>query len=104
TWDCHIVRGIAKHHVGAFGAQNLPVALAGKRISTQDAMLAKEPKATRWGHWGGLSVNRDPFVFLIKPPPVQMKIDLPHLEAADLEIDLRGNLQNLGEFEGECVA
>src|SRR5262249_45024913 len=89
TRACHIVRGIAKHHAGVVGSQSLPVALGGKGIATQDAMLAKEPKVTRSSHWGGRSVNRDPFVFLIEPAPVQMKIDLPHREAADLEIDLR---------------
>jgi FAD binding domain len=35
---------------------------------------------------------------------VQKKIDLAHLEANDLEIDLRCKFQNLGEFEGELLA
>jgi hypothetical protein len=104
TRDCHIVRGIGKYHLGAFGAQNLPVALGDKRISTQDAVFTKEPKIARPSNWHSFGVNFDPFVFLVEAQTVQMKIDLAHLKAADLEIDLRCKLQNLGEFEGECIA
>ena len=64
-------------------------------------MLAKKPKVPRPSHRRSPSVNLRQLVFLIEAATVQKKIDLTHLEATDLEIDLWCKFQNLGEFEGE---
>ena len=67
-------------------------------------MLAKKPKVARPSHRCSRSVNLRQLVFLSEAATVQKKIDLAHLEANDLEIDLRCKFQNLGEFEGELLA
>src|ERR1700730_6086149 len=53
----------------------------------QDAMLAKKPEVARPSHRRSPGVNLRQRVFLIEAATVQIKIDLAHLEATDLEID-----------------
>ena len=82
----------------------LGIALGLQRVAAKQAMLAKDPKVARAAHRRGASVDRRQFVFLLEAVAVQQNVDLAHLEAADLEIDLRCKFQEFGELEGKRLA
>ena len=52
----------------------------------------------------GPRIEGGQFVFLVEAAAVQKNVDLTHLEATDLELDLRRKFQDLGELERERLA
>ena len=84
------------------GPQHMGVALGLQRIAAKQVMLAKNPKVARAGHRRGPSIDRGQFVFLVEAAAVQKNVDLAHLEATDLELDLRCKFQDFGELEGRA--
>ena len=102
--DRQVVRCVGEQHVRFVRPQNTSVALGVQRIAAKQVMLAKNPEVARAGHRRGPSIDGGQFVFLVEAAAVQKNVDLTHLEATDLELDLRRKFQDLGELERERLA
>ena len=58
-------------------------------------MLAEGPEIAHPGHRGGAGLDLRQLILLIDAAAVEKHVELTHLEAADFEVDLRGQVQDL---------
>jgi hypothetical protein len=68
------------------------------------AFSIPNPEVAHARHRFAAAVELRQLVFLIEAATVEKDVDLGNLEPADLELELRRQFQDLGQFERECLA
>jgi hypothetical protein len=62
-------------------------------------VLVEEPEIVKLGDRRGNLVERRQVVLFVASTPREGDVDLPHLKAAELKVDVNADLENVSELE-----
>ena len=90
---------IGEDHLRPLVAEQAPIAFRRQGVAAQKAVLVEEPEIVKLGDRRGDLVERRQVVLFVASTPREGDVDLPHLKAAELKVDVNADLDNVSELE-----
>ena len=101
--DCDVPGRIGEDHLRPLLAEQAPIAFRRQGVAAQEAVIVEEPEVAELGDRRGDPLERLQIVLFVARRPREGDIDLPHLKATELEVDVNVDLKNVGELERQRV-